>query len=332
MHCEYSHLTHRLAHQISHWICSTRCQWPTDKFNWFKANHHWLSNDLTYRTASVKQCYKYNSFQVPRGHNIIIIHQTTTQSTTIPIIPMSLTHLPVNDIEAAMNYGGSKGGSKSGRKGGSKGGRKGGSKGGSKGGRKGGSKHRGRHRPNYQSRQPDAEWSGDEEMSMLQLKKAAACLSLNHSCISKFWMSMTGLIISAGFIWSWTVIVWFEIHCGTAAVWCKVQRGGGQALGGNWPSRTILIAWGADAGEPAHPIDVINDVDEEVIFHNLVFWKLELHLVSIDDVKCLLKMSDSIACCCCCCKSLCLALTQLLNFIHSVHKIALFMSDNDTSY
>ena len=99
---------------------------------------------------------------------------------------MSLTHLPVNDIEAAMNYGGSKGGSKSGRKGGSKGGRKGGSKGGSKGGRKGGSKHRGRHRPNYQSRQPDAEWSGDEEMSMLQLKKAAACLSLNHSCISKF--------------------------------------------------------------------------------------------------------------------------------------------------
>ena len=108
-----------------------------------------------------------------------------------------------------------------------------------------------------------------------------------------------------------------------------MQRGGGQALGGNWPSRTILIAWGADTGEPAHPIDVINDVDEEVIFHNLVFWKLELHLVSIDDVKCLLKMSDSIACCCCC-KSLCLALTQLLNFIHSVHKIALFMSDNDT--
>ena len=80
------------------------------------------------------------------------------------------------------DHGGSKGGSKSGFKGGSKSGRKGGSK----GGRKGGSKRRGRHRPNYQSRQPDAEWSGDEEMSMLQLKKAAACLSLNHSCISKF--------------------------------------------------------------------------------------------------------------------------------------------------
>lgn len=74
----------------------------------------------------------------------------------------------------------------SGDHGGSKGGSKSGFKGGSKGGRKGGSKHRGRHRPNYQSRQPDAEWSGDEEMSMLQLKKAAACLSLNHSCISKF--------------------------------------------------------------------------------------------------------------------------------------------------
>ena len=77
-----------------------------------------------------------------------------------------------------------------------------------------------------------------------------------------------------------------------------MQRGGGQALGGNWPSRTILIAWGADAGEPAHPIDVINDVDEEVIFHNLALWKLELHLVSIDDVNydCLLK-SSYLTCC-----------------------------------
>ena len=76
-----------------------------------------------------------------------------------------------------------------------------------------------------------------------------------------------------------------------------MQNGGGQALGGSWPSRTALIAWGADTGEPAHPIDVIHDVDDEVIFHNLALWKLELHLVSIDDVNyCLLK-SSYLTCC-----------------------------------
>ena len=76
---------------------------------------------------------------------------------------------------------------------------------------------------------------------------------------------------------------------------CKVQNGGGQALGGSWPFRTVLVAWGADAG---HPIDVINDVDDEVIFHNLALWKPELHLVSIDDVNydCLMK-SSYLTCC-----------------------------------
>eukprot|EP00435_Cladocopium_sp_Y103_P022669 s2118_g5.t1 len=65
----------------------------------------------------------------------------------------------------------------------------------------------------------------------------------------------------------------------------KVQQGGGQAVGEPWPSRAVLIAWGAN---PGHPIDVINDLEDEVCFHNMAFWKLDLHLVSIDDVKCLL--------------------------------------------
>ena len=60
-------------------------------------------------------------------------------------------------------------------------------------------------------------------------------------------------------------------------------------MGATWPSSTVLIAWGADPGQgDKHPIDVINDVEDEVIFHNLAFWKLELHLVSIDDLNCLL--------------------------------------------
>ena len=57
------------------------------------------------------------------------------------------------------------------------------SKGGSKGGSKGRGRHqkswkgrgRGSHQPNQSRGQP--EWSGDEDMSMLQLKKAATCLS-----------------------------------------------------------------------------------------------------------------------------------------------------------
>ena len=120
--------------------------------------------------------------------------------------------------------GGSKGGSKDGRKGGSKGRGKDGRKGGSKGGSKGRGKGRGRQQKSWKGRgrgwrQPkqsrvQPEWSGDEDMSMLQLKKAATCLRWNHSCISKFWMSMTGLI-SAGFIWSCHCLVWDPLwNCG----------------------------------------------------------------------------------------------------------------------
>ena len=79
---------------------------------------------------------------------------------------------------------GSKGGSKDVRKGDSKGGSKGSGKGGSKGGSKGRGKGRGRWKGRGRGwRQPrqklvdlQLEWSGDEDMSMLQLKKAATCL------------------------------------------------------------------------------------------------------------------------------------------------------------
>ena len=86
----------------------------------------------------------------------------------------------------------------------------------------------------------------------------------------------------------------FEI----VVVWWKVHRGeGGQAVGGTWPKRCVMIAWGAEmSGAPQdwqgfkvqdrlvqHPIDIINDIEEKVCFHNMANWPLEVNLVCIDD-------------------------------------------------
>ena len=70
--------------------------------------------------------------------------------------------------------GGSKGGSKDGRKGGSKGGSKGRGKGRGRQQKSWKGRGRGWRQPKQSRVQP--EWSGDEDMSMLQLKKAATCL------------------------------------------------------------------------------------------------------------------------------------------------------------
>jgi hypothetical protein len=58
-----------------------------------------------------------------------------------------------------------------------------------------------------------------------------------------------------------------------------------------------MIAWGAEmSGAPQdwqgfkvqdrlvqHPIDIINDIEEKVCFHNMANWPLEVNLVCIDD-------------------------------------------------
>jgi hypothetical protein len=68
-------------------------------------------------------------------------------------------------------------------------------------------------------------------------------------------------------------------------------------VGGTWPKRCVMIAWGAEmSGAPQdwqgfkvqdrlvqHPIDIINDIEEKVCFHNMANWPLEVNLVCIDD-------------------------------------------------
>ena len=58
-----------------------------------------------------------------------------------------------------------------------------------------------------------------------------------------------------------------------------------QAVGGEWPARVILIAWGAEM-EPTdgfHPIEsVVHDMKDQVSFYNIGA-ELELNLLCIDD-------------------------------------------------